>query len=324
MLIDEVIITVQAGNGGNGKVHFRRDALTAKGGPDGGNGGRGGSVYVQGSDNIFDLQQFRYTKVVKAQHGEDGKGKNQYGKDAKDVTLKLPLGTMITDTETGTQLEIRNSTKVLFLVRGGKGGRGNTEFATPTNRTPMQSEKGAPGETGIFHLELKRIADIGLIGLPNAGKSSVLSVLTHATPKIGDYPFTTLEPNIGMMDSHPIADIPGLIEGASEGKGLGFTFLKHIEKTKILVHCIDASSDDVKKAYMTVRQELEAFNGDLVKKPEIIALLKSDLISEQQLSAYKKLFTEDGHTVVSCSLYDDEQINLLKQSLLLFLEKHAQ
>lgn len=319
MFIDEVTITVQGGKGGDGKVHFRRDAITAKGGPDGGNGGNGGSIYIQGSHNLNDLRQFRYKKRVEAENGIDGMGKNLFGKNAPDIVISLPIGTVITDTANDKVFEITNDTKKLFVVKGGKGGRGNSEFATPTDRAPKHAEKGELGQSKILHLELKRIADIGFIGLPNAGKSSLLSVVTNATPKIGDYPFTTLEPNIGMMDGHPIADIPGLIEGASSGKGLGIKFLKHIEKTKILLHCIDASHPDVLQAYETVRSELGMFKQELLEKKELVALLKTDLFSEVELQKKVALLKKKKLLVITCSLYDDQQIIEVKKKLLLSL-----
>ena len=278
MLVDDINLTVKAGNGGNGAATFRRDAITPNGGPDGGNGGNGGDIYVLGSTNINDLREFRYTKKVKAEHGGDGSRHNGFGKNAPHKTILMPLGTKMTDVATGQCIEIENTKNPILLAHGGIGGKGNVTFKTPTNRAPKNAEKGTKGEERIIHLELRFIADVGLIGLPNAGKSSILKILTNATPAIGAYPFTTLQPNIGMLDYFPIADIPGLIEGASNGKGLGIKFLKHIEKTKILVHCIDSTIDNPIKAYTTIRKEFEQFNPMLLDKPEIIFLNKTDLI----------------------------------------------
>lgn len=315
MLIDEVTLTVHSGKGGDGAVSFHRDAQTRKGGPDGGNGGNGGSIYFQGSQSITDLREFRYKKAIIAEDGVKGKGKNLFGKNAPDLTIFFPLGTEITDTETGRTFEIRNTRQKLFVVKGGKGGRGNSEFATPTNRTPKHAEDGEPGQTKMLHIELRLIAEIGLVGLPNAGKSSLLAVITNANPKIGDYPFTTLEPNIGMMGSHMIADIPGLIEGASQGKGLGTKFLKHIQKTKIIVHCIDCTNEDPLTSYNVVRGEFGSYGKDLLDKPEIIILNKVDLVDEKRIKELTKMFAKTKRKVLQCSVYDDVLIEQVKEAL---------
>lgn len=236
MLIDNVTIQIKAGDGGDGASTFLRNGLTARGGPDGGNGGNGGNVYFQGSNNIRDLKEFRYKKKIQAEDGTPGRNQKMFGKNAPQLTVLVPLGTQITDETAGIVYEITDTTSPYLIALGGLGGRGNVEFKSATNQAPTFAEEGTKGEEKTLHLELKLIADIGLIGLPNAGKSSLLAVLTHANPKVGDYPFTTLEPNIGMLDTYALADIPGLIEGASHGKGLGIAFLKHIEKTKIIVH----------------------------------------------------------------------------------------
>ena len=231
----------------------------------------------------------------------------------------MPLGTRITDIASGRVIEIADTTAPILVATGGKGGRGNDEFKSATNQTPRYAEKGTLGEEKKLLLELRLIADIGLIGLPNAGKSSLLYVLTNATPKIGNYPFTTLEPNIGMMNSHSIADIPGLIEGASKGKGLGVGFLKHIEKTKILVHCIDSSSENVQKAYSTIRNELEQYNTSLLDKPEIILLTKTDLANEKTTKKKIKILQKTGSKVLTSSIYQLETLDLLKQELVKIL-----
>ena len=303
MLIDNVTLVVKAGDGGKGAATFRRDAISAKGGPDGGNGGNGGDVLFQGSANIYDLHTFRYTKTIKGGNGGDGTKHNGFGKNAKHVVILVPLGTRINDIDTGKSIEIENSSKPVLIARGGIGGYGNVKFKSATNRSPKNWDPGGTGEIKNIHLELRLIAEIGLIGLPNAGKSSLLAVLTNAKPAIGVYPFTTLEPNIGMFGMYPVADIPGLIEGASRGKGLGIQFLKHIEKTKILVHCIDITIDDPVSAYETVRKEFQKYNPLLLEKPEIIFLNKTDLaddihikkISEQFKSVHKKVFTGSVH-----------------------------
>lgn len=314
MLVDNITLTIKAGNGGNGSAHFLRNAQTSRGGPDGGNGGNGGNIYFQGSHNITDLREFRYKKKIVADSGTDGKGQKMHGANAEHLTVTLPLGTRITETKTGNVIEISES-KIL-VARGGLGGRGNTEFKSATNQAPKNFEKGTPGEQKELLLELRLIADIGLIGLPNAGKSSILRALTMATPKIGSYPFTTLEPNIGMLETHAIADIPGLIEGASKGKGLGVEFLRHIEKTKILIHCIDLTGTAPEKSYDTVRDEFRKFDQKLLDKPEYILLTKTDLVDAKTVERITRLFMKLGKTVWTCSIYNPESIDTLKQAIM--------
>jgi GTPase len=323
MLIDNVTLEVKAGDGGNGAATFLRNGMTAKGGPDGGNGGNGGNIYIKGSTNISDLREFRFKKKIVAEDGVAGGRQKLFGKNAEHTTILVPLGTSVTDTEYEKVYEVDDENRTLLIAKGGIGGRGNNEFKTATNQAPEYAEKGTPGQRKTLFLELKLIAEIGLIGLPNAGKSSLLSVLTNATPKIANYPFTTLSPNIGMLGKHPIADIPGLIEGAAEGKGLGATFLKHIEKTKILVHCIEVSDENVEEKYETVRKEFAAFNKTLLEKPEIIVLTKTDLIDEKTLNKYKKLFEKKGMQVLTSSLYDQDNILSLSKTLSEFVEKSA-
>ena len=315
MLVDNINLYIKAGNGGNGAATFLRNAQTIKGGPDGGNGGNGGNIYFQGSTNINDLRQFRFQKKITAEDGVSGKHKKLFGKNAPHLTIYLPLGTRITDTGSGSVIEMTETTTPILLARGGKGGRGNNEFKSATNQTPRYAEKGRLGEEKKLFLELRLIADVGLIGLPNSGKSSLLGVLTNATPKIGNYPFTTLEPNIGMFKKHPIADIPGLIEGASKGRGLGIAFLKHIEKTKVLVHCIDSTDENVEKAYETVRSEFKQYNASLLDKPEIILLTKTDLATEKTIKNNIKILQEKGNKVLTCSIYNQKSLDILKQEL---------
>jgi len=315
MLVDDVTITVKAGDGGNGAATFRRDAMTARGGPDGGDGGNGGNIYAVGSANINDLKEFRYKKVIVADRGKDGTRHNGFGRNALHRTILLPLGTEITDTASGKRIEINDSTKPVLLAEGGIGGRGNFVFKSPTNRTPRFAEKGTKGVERLLHIELRFIADVGLIGLPNAGKSSLLRLLTNATPEVGTYPFTTLIPNIGMFGTHPIADIPGLIEGASSGKGLGIKFLKHIEKTRLLIHCIDSSLVDPWSDYHTVRNEFEKFNSGLLIKPEIVFLNKTDCIDDKKVQELEKQFSKLNKTIVSGSIFKSDTIDYLKQLL---------
>lgn len=315
MLVDNINLYIKAGNGGDGAATFLRNSLTAKGGPDGGNGGNGGSIYFQGSTNVNDLRQFRFQKKITAEDGVSGKHKKLFGKNASHLTISIPVGTRITDITSGKAIEVTDTVTPILLAKGGKGGRGNDEFKSATNQTPTFAEKGTLGEEKKLLLELRLIADVGLIGLPNAGKSSLLSVLTNATPKIANYAFTTLEPNIGMLKKHPIADIPGLIEGASEGRGLGVAFLKHIEKTKVLVHCIDSTDENAEKAYETVRREFEQYNASLLDKPEIILLTKTDLATEKTIKNNIKILQKKGNKVLSSSIYNQESLDLLKQAL---------
>lgn len=319
MLIDNVTIRVRAGNGGNGAVSFKRNKYTEKSAPSGGDGGAGGSIHFEGSPNVSDLREFRYIKKVHANDGANGAAKNHFGKNAPDVTKLLPFGTQITDTETGEVFEVTQEHPHVCIAVGGTGGRGNYSFRTYEDMLPEHAEKGQPGQSRIVRLELRLIAAIGLIGLPNAGKSSLLAVLTNAKPAIADYPFTTVEPNIGMMGTYPIADIPGLIEGASKGKGLGITFLKHIEKTTLLVHCIDLSGDDPMAAYGTVRKELAQYSGVLEQKQEIILLNKTDLVDAKRVAEYTAQFKKKKKIVVSCSIYDVDRIEALKETLERFL-----
>jgi GTP-binding protein len=315
MLIDKVVITIKAGDGGKGAVSFRTREGNPKGGPDGGNGGNGGNVYVSGIDDLTALSPFQHKKVWKAEDGVSGKRNNLFGKNAEDLTIPLPIGTVVSTLEGKVLFEVTDTSSHL-IVQGGIGGRGNNEFKSATNQTPRYAEKGGMGEEKVLQLELKLIAQIGLIGLPNVGKSTLLSLLTNAQPKIGNYPFTTLEPNVGMMDSIMLADIPGLIEGASEGKGLGMTFLKHIEKTELLVHCIDASSIDPLKDYKIIRQEFKNYNKVLLGKREIILLTKVDLVNEEKLNDIMKKLKSKSENIYKISVYDDKSVAVFKDELL--------
>ena len=321
MLIDDVIVTIHAGKGGNGAVSFRTREGNPKGGPDGGNGGNGGSVYLQGVDDLTALSKFQYKKVWKAEDGIPGKRNNLFGKNAEDLIILLPVGTSVHVEETDETYEITDTITRHLIARGGKGGRGNNEFKSATNQAPRFAEKGEMGEEKQLHLVLRLIANIGLIGLPNAGKSTLLSLLTSAKPKIGDYPFTTLEPNVGMLGRVMLADIPGLIEGASEGRGLGLTFLKHIEKTYLLVHCIDASQEDLPRSYQVVRREFEKFNTELLTKPEIIVLTKTDLVSPEELAKKIESLSPLNNQIFPLSAFDDTAIEAFKQELIVRYQK---
>lgn len=314
MLVDDVTITVKAGDGGAGAVSFRRNAQTSKGGPDGGNGGNGGNVYFQGVNDATLLRQFQFKKLLKAESGIKGLQNNLYGRNGKDLVVKIPVGTRIREEGTGWTTDIDSEKRVL-VASGGRGGKGNNEFKSATNQAPRFAQKGGVGEQKRLRLELRLIADIGLVGLPNAGKSSLLKALTNANPKIGDYPFTTLEPNLGVMDKRIIADIPGLIEGASKGKGLGIKFLKHIEKTKVLVHCIDSTSKDILRDYQTIHEEFAEYNPQLLQKKEIVVLTKIDLLDKGFLKSIKKIEFPTKH-VFFLSVLDEELVKNFSQLLL--------
>lgn len=287
MFIDEATITVQAGKGGNGVVSFRREKFIPKGGPDGGNGGNGGHVIIRSDRQLTTLMDFRYKRHYKAQGGENGMGANKTGRSAEHVVIRVPVGTVVKDAINGQLIaDLLKDQEEIIIARGGKGGRGNAEFATPTNQAPRKATKGTPGEEKTIQLELKLLADVGLVGFPNAGKSTLISRISAAKPKIADYPFTTLIPNLGIVSygeyrSFVVADMPGLIEGAHEGKGLGIQFLRHIERTRVLVFLIECTAEDHKEQYKTLLNELKSFNEKMLKKPQIIAITKMDLADDQ-------------------------------------------
>jgi GTPase len=284
--IDEAIITVQSGHGGRGCVSFRREKFIPRGGPDGGDGGKGGDIVLKTSPGKRTLYQFRFQKHFKAKNGSHGQGKQKTGKNGQDLVIELPPGTLVTDADTGQVIkDLIECGETIVLARGGRGGQGNTRFKTSTNRAPRFAQPGEPGETKTLRLELKLLADVGIIGLPNAGKSTLVTAVSSAHPKIGSYPFTTLYPSLGVVQTgwaepFVVADIPGLIEGAHKGTGLGIRFLRHIERTRILVHLIDVSAMDMNnplKAYTTVNKELAMYNQELTEKPQIVVLNKMDL-----------------------------------------------
>ncbi len=293
--IDEAKIYIKGGRGGNGCKSFRREKFVPKGGPDGGNGGNGGNVIVQADKQLNTLLDFRYERTYPAERGEHGRGKNQDGKRGKSIVLKVPCGTIIRDAETNQILaDLTENGLEVILAKGGKGGRGNAMFATSTNQAPRKFEPGTEGEERDLILELKLLADVGLVGFPNAGKSTLISVISSAKPKIADYPFTTLVPNLGIVryamgKSFTVADIPGLIEGAHQGKGLGIQFLRHIERTKVLVFLIESISEDPKGEFNVLLNELKSYNSELIKKPHIVALTKSDILSDAEKKKLKRI-----------------------------------
>ena len=292
MFLDEVTIQVRAGHGGPGAVSFLREKFRPKGGPDGGNGGRGGSVWVVATTSTNTLVDYRFVTEFKAQDGQRGGATHCSGRDGEDLELQVPPGTIVTDADTGEQLaDLDGPGKRVCAVQGGKGGRGNASFATSTNQAPRHAQPGLPGEERTLRLELKLLADVGLIGMPNVGKSTLISRVSNARPKIADYPFTTLIPNLGVVErgvlkSFVVADVPGLIPGASEGKGLGIQFLKHVERTRVLVHLLDpVAGRDPAEDWAAIREELGRFNPALLERPEIVVLTKADTLPDPDATA---------------------------------------
>ena len=287
--VDETTIQVQAGNGGNGCLSFRRERYIPLGGPDGGDGGDGGSVYLVADENINTLADFRQTRIFKAQRGQDGMGKNRSGKKGEDKLIKVPVGTIIKDADTDEIIgDLTKHEEKLLVAKGGAHGLGNARFKSSTNRAPRKTKPGEPGDVRELHMELKLLADVGLLGLPNVGKSSLIRVLSSATPKVADYPFTTLYPSLGVVYVAPhksfvIADIPGLIEGAAEGAGLGVQFLKHLSRTRLLLHMLEISSADIVNDYTSIVRELQKHSEELANKERWLVFNKSDLIVENEI-----------------------------------------
>lgn len=314
--IDKVTVAVRAGDGGDGVVSFRQEKFVDRGGPDGGDGGNGGDVLLRASRNQNTLMQFRFQKELRAEAGAPGSKRRKHGKSGPDLTVAVPVGTAVSD-ESGTLLaDLTTDGQQTVIARGGRGGFGNAHFISSTRQAPRIAEKGEKGEALTVTFELKMIADVGLVGLPNAGKSTLLSVVSNARPEIADYPFTTLTPNLGVVDvdgqaSLLFADIPGLIEGAAEGKGLGDEFLRHVERTAVLLHLIDAYQTDVAVAYRTIQQELAAYAVDLSKKPQIVALTKIEgldqAIIDDQLKQLKKVVPK-GTQLFALSAHTKQQL----------------
>lgn len=330
MFVDQVKVTLIAGKGGDGCVSFRREYRVPKGGPDGGRGGDGGNIYLISDPNLNTLAYFRFHPINKAKKGANGQGSNKQGKRGKDLYLKVPVGTVVKDAISGVLLyDFLKPGEIFLAARGGRGGRGNASFATSTHQTPREFEKGKPGEEKELILELKLIADVGLVGFPNVGKSTLISRISAAKPLIADYPFTTLVPNLGVVDvdeerSFVVADIPGLIEGAHQGHGLGIQFLRHIERTKILVHLIDVSpysGRDPVDDYRVIQNELKAFKPELLERPQLIVANKIDLVGENSdnLDALRKLARKERKPFLAISALTGkglkELVNLLVEQL---------
>ena len=320
--LDQVKVYVKAGNGGDGSPSFRREKFIEYGGPDGGDGGTGGSVILKSVQNLNTLIDYRYQQHHKAQRGDNGSGKNRTGKDGDDLTLKVPLGTQVFEEDNKTL--IYDFVKIgdeFVVASGGKGGLGNTRFKSSTNRAPRKFTKGALGEEFIIWLQLKTIADIGIIGLPNAGKSSLLAAITNANPKIANYQFTTLNPNLGVANYDDkevtIADIPGLVEGAHKGTGLGIQFLKHIERCKSLLHMIDITNKDLKKSYQQIKNELKSYNSKIEKKKELVILNKTDLVENGDIKKIIKDFSKYTKSeVITLTTLEKKSISRVKAKLI--------
>ncbi len=323
--LDQVKIYIKAGNGGDGSPSFRREKFIEFGGPDGGDGGKGGSIILKSEQNLNTLIDFRYQQHHKAQRGENGSGQNRSGKGGKDLILKVPLGTQIFEEDNKTLLyDFTKIGEEFIAASGGKGGLGNTRFKSSTNRAPKKFTKGAIGEEFTIWLQLKTIADIGIIGLPNAGKSSLLAAITNATPKIANYEFTTLNPNLGVVSYDnreiTIADIPGLIKGAHEGTGLGTKFLKHIERCKSILHLIDITNENLNKSYNQVKNELKNYSSQLMKKKELIVLNKTDLMNEETTKKIVKEFSKNKNCeVLTLSTIKKESISKIKAKLISYV-----
>jgi GTPase len=311
MITDEVKIVVRAGKGGDGIVAF--DKIKMSLGPTGGKGGDGGNVFFESVADLTALNKYKQRKEYFAGPGRNGKADRSTGHNGRDLTLTIPIGSVIKNLKSGAEFDITTAGEKILVAKGGQGGRGNYLFRSSKNTSPEEYEEGGPGEEAEFFIELRLIADIGLVGLPNAGKSSLLNEITNANVKVANYAFTTLEPNLGVLDNLVIADIPGLIEGASKGKGLGIKFLKHIQRTKVLAHCISLESDDPKKYYKTVRKELDDYSKELTKKKEIILLTKSDLVSKEKITKSTAIMEKIIPEVYVVSIHDwDSMQNLLK------------
>ena len=313
MLVDDVTIKILAGDGGHGAVAFNKNLMSL--GPTGGQGGAGGSVYAEGVSDISALGQFRYKKEFKAENGLEGRGQFRDGHDGKDLVLRVPVGTWIHNLTNGTEVSVEKTGERVLIAQGGLGGRGNFHFRSSKNTTPKESRPGSKGEVFDIRLELKLIADVGFVGLPNVGKSSLLNTITNAKSKVANYPFTTLEPNLGAYYELILADIPGLIEGSSTGKGLGMKFLRHIERTRILFHFISAESSTPVKDYRTIRKELGRYNKELLEKPEWIFLSKTDLLTPAELKKKTATLKKLGQHVTAVSIIDDESLKEVEKIL---------
>ena len=313
--VDELKIHIRAGRGGDGVVRWLHEKGKEFMGPAGGNGGRGGNVSVQAVSDLNILSHYRHKKEFKAEDGGSGMSKSMHGKDGEDLVISVPIGSVITNLDNGKKVSLSEKGAAATLLFGGRGGLGNEHFKASTNVRPQESTLGKPGEEGEFMIEVELVVSAGLVGLPNAGKSSLLNALTNAEARVGEYHFTTLEPNLGALYEFILADIPGLIGGASEGKGLGHKFLRHVKRTKILFHCISLEGD-VMNAYETIRKEIELFDPELAKRKEVVILTKTDLASKDILEQARKSLSTKNPTIFDVSVYDDKSIEKLEKEIL--------
>ena len=326
--VDYVKIYCRSGKGGRGSSHFRREKYIPKGGPDGGDGGRGGHVYLRGNRNYWTLLHLKYERHIMATNGEGGGAKRSFGKDGEDRVIEVPCGTVVYDAETGEFIcDVTEDGQKVMLLKGGRGGLGNCHFKTSTNQAPRYAQPGEPAQERMVILQLKLLADVGLVGFPNAGKSTLLSVVSAAKPKIANYPFTTLEPNLGIVSyrdnrSFVMADIPGIIEGASEGKGLGLRFLRHIERNSLLLFMVPADSDDIRKEYEVLLNELRTFNPEMLDKQRVLAVTKSDMLDQELMDEIEPTLPE-GIPHVFISSVSGLGISVLKDILWEELNKES-
>lgn len=319
--IDELHIHIKAGDGGSGVERWRHDKAKEFGGPSGGDGGRGGNVYVVGSRDLGLLFNYRHKKEFRAENGEAGMKNSSHGRDGEDLVIKLPIGSVVTDLKIKKAIHILSEGAPILLLKGGDGGFGNEHFKSATNQRPKKTTPGYPGEEGNFYIELQLVVDVGFVGYPNAGKSSLLNALTNASAKVGSYQFTTLEPNLGALYGYILADIPGLIEGASKGKGLGYKFLRHIKRTKMIAHLISLENEDVMRAYQTIRKELENYDKELGEKDEIIILTKTDLVDVTVLKKAQRTLSVLKPRLFALSIYDDASLKEFSDALVKLLRK---